>query len=107
MVQMVKNPSAMWVTWVQSLGWGDLLEEGMATYSSILACRIPMARGAWQATMHGITQLDMTLCGDYDYHHLFRFETRFQKNCMIFQGQVLNNKGSLNLNSMFYHYLQL
>ena len=27
--------------WIQSLGWEDPLEEGMATYSSILACRIP------------------------------------------------------------------
>ena len=38
---MVKNPPAMWETWVQSLGWEDLLEEGMAAYSSILAWRIP------------------------------------------------------------------
>ena len=27
-------------TWVQSLGWEDLLEEEMATHSSILACKI-------------------------------------------------------------------
>ena len=32
------------------------LEEGMATHSSILAWRIPMDRGAWQATAHGITK---------------------------------------------------
>ena len=51
--QLVKNPTAMWETWVQSLGWEDLLEEGMATLSSILAWRIPMDRGAWQATVHG------------------------------------------------------
>ena len=38
--QMVKNLSAMWETWVQSLGWEDLLEEGMATHSSILAWKI-------------------------------------------------------------------
>ena len=41
---------------VQSLGWKDLLEEGMATHSSILAWRIPMDRGAWQATIHGVTE---------------------------------------------------
>ena len=35
--------------WVQSLGWEDLLEEGMATHSSMLARRISMNRGAWQA----------------------------------------------------------
>ena len=39
-------------TWVQSLGWEDLLEEGMATHSSILDWRIPMDRGAWQPTVH-------------------------------------------------------
>ena len=39
--QMVNNPPAMGETWVQSLGWEDLLEEGMATHSSILAWRIP------------------------------------------------------------------
>jgi len=39
--QMVKNPSAMWETWVRSLGWEDLLEEGMANHSSLLVGRIP------------------------------------------------------------------
>ena len=40
-VQLVKNPSAMRETWVQSMGWEDPLEKGMATHSSILAWRIP------------------------------------------------------------------
>ena len=35
--QVVKNPAAMQETWVQSLGWEDSLEEGMATHSSIFA----------------------------------------------------------------------
>ena len=39
--QLVKNPPAMQETWVQSLGWEDPLEEGMATHSSIFAGRIP------------------------------------------------------------------
>ena len=43
----------MWETWVQSLGWEDPLEEGMAMHSSILAWRIPTNRGAWRATIHG------------------------------------------------------
>ena len=38
--QMVKNPPAMWETWVQSVGWEDPLAEDMATHSSILAWRI-------------------------------------------------------------------
>ena len=40
MAQLVKNMSEMWETWVQSLGWEDPLEEGMATHSIILAWRI-------------------------------------------------------------------
>ena len=35
--QLVKNPPAMWETWVRSLGWEDPLEKEMSTYSSILA----------------------------------------------------------------------
>ena len=38
---MVKNMPAIWETWLQSLGWEDLLERKMATHSSILAWRIP------------------------------------------------------------------
>ena len=51
----------MWETQVQSLGWEDPLEEGMATHSSILAWRIPMDRGAWQATLHGVAKSWMQL----------------------------------------------
>jgi len=39
--QTVKNLPAMQETQVQSLGWEDPLEKGMATDSSILAWRIP------------------------------------------------------------------
>ena len=35
LAQLVKNPPATWETWVQSIGWEDLLEKG--THSSILA----------------------------------------------------------------------
>ena len=54
--QMVKNPLAVWEIWVLSLDWEDPLEERMANHSSILAWRIPMDRGAWQATVHGVTK---------------------------------------------------
>ena len=54
---MVKNLLAMWETWVQSLGWEDILEgEDMATHSSILDWRIPVDAGAWQATIHGVAE---------------------------------------------------
>ena len=39
--QRLKHLPAMQETWVQSLGWEDLLEKEMATHSSILAWRIP------------------------------------------------------------------
>ena len=55
-VQMVKSLPAVLETWVRSLGWEDPLKEGMATHSSILAWRIPMDRGVWQATVHGVTK---------------------------------------------------
>ena len=45
---------------VQSLEWEETLEQGIATYSSILAWRIPMDRGSWWATVHGVAKWDMT-----------------------------------------------
>ena len=48
--QMVKNPPVMQKNWVQSLGWDDPLEKGMATTSSILAWSIPWTEepgGLW------------------------------------------------------------
>ena len=38
---MVKHLPTMWETWVQSLGWENLLEKEMATHSSFLAWKIP------------------------------------------------------------------
>ena len=40
--QMVKNLPAMLEIWVQSLGQEEPLEKEMATYSSILAWKIPL-----------------------------------------------------------------
>ena len=39
-VELVKNLPSLQETWVQSLGWEDLLEKGKATHSSILVWRI-------------------------------------------------------------------
>ena len=47
--QMVKNLPAVQETWLQSLGWEDPLEEGMAAHFSILVWRILMDRGTWQS----------------------------------------------------------
>ena len=47
--QLVKNPPAMWETWVQFLGWEDPLEKGTATLSGTVAWRI-----LW--TVYGVTK---------------------------------------------------
>ena len=51
MSQTVKNPPAIRENWVQFLGWEDLLEESVATHSSILAWRMLLDQGAWWATI--------------------------------------------------------
>ena len=59
MAQEFKNPPAMLESkeiQVRSLGQEDPLEDGMATHSSILAWRIPMDRGAWWDTIHGVAK---------------------------------------------------
>ena len=55
MAQTVKNLPAMQETQVQSLGWEDPLQKGMATHSSIHAWRIPDSE-AWLATVHRVAK---------------------------------------------------
>ena len=57
---VVKNPPAMWETWVQSLGWEDSLEKMMETHSSILAWRIPWTEEPGRLHPWGLNELDMT-----------------------------------------------
>ena len=52
-LQMVKNQPATQKTWIQSLGWKDPLEKGMATHSSMLAWRIP-----WTEEPGGLQSMD-------------------------------------------------
>ena len=48
-----KESTVMQEMWVQSLGRGGPLEEGMATHSSVLAWRIPWTEEPGGATVHG------------------------------------------------------
>ena len=57
MAQTVKNLPAMQETWVQSLGWEDLLEKEMGTHSSILAWEIPWTEEPEGYSPQGWTQL--------------------------------------------------
>ena len=55
-VQLVKNLPAMQETHVRSPGQEDPLQKKMTTHSSILAWENPMDRGAWWATVCGISK---------------------------------------------------
>ena len=58
MAQLLKNPPAMWDTWVQSLGWEDPLEKGKATHSSILA---PSLENSMDCIVHGVSESQIQL----------------------------------------------
>ena len=64
LAQLVKNPPAMWETWVQPLGWKDPLERGTATHSSILAWRIPWAIESLGSQRVRHDWVTFTLCCD-------------------------------------------
>ena len=54
--QMVKNPSAMWKTGVQSLGWEEMSWRRKRYPHQYSGLENSMDRGAWQATVHGVTK---------------------------------------------------
>ena len=54
--QTGKSPPAIREIWGRALGWEDPLEMEMATHPGTLAWRIPMDRGAWWTTVHGVAQ---------------------------------------------------
>ena len=56
MVQTVNNLSAMWETQVQSLGWEDPLEKGIASHFHILAWRIPWTEELGGLLVHGVAE---------------------------------------------------
>ena len=58
--QMVKNLPAVQETWIQSLGWDDPLEKGMATHSIILAWRNPWTGSLMGYIPWGLEESDMT-----------------------------------------------
>ena len=58
--QLVKNLPAMQETWVRSLGQEEPLEKEMATYSSILAWRIPWTEEPGRLQSMGLQESDMT-----------------------------------------------
>ena len=73
MVQIVKTLTAMWDTWVQSLGQEDPLEKGMATHSSILAWKI-----LWTEDPGGLQSMELQRNGNDWETNSFTFH--MQKN---------------------------
>ena len=67
MAQTVKNLPAMWETWVWSLDWEDTLEKGMDPLQ-YYGLENSMDRGAWQATVRGISESQIRL---RDFHFSF------------------------------------
>ena len=55
--QMVKRLPTMWETWVQSLGWEDLLEKEMAAHSSTLAWKIPRTEDPGRLQFMGLQRV--------------------------------------------------
>ena len=62
--QLVKNLSALWETWVQSLGCEDPLEKGKATNPSILAWRIPWTVQSMKSQSDTYIHICMYMCRD-------------------------------------------
>ena len=56
-VQWIKNPPAMQETQVHSLGWKDTLEKEMATYSNIVAWKIPWTEEPGGLQFMGVTRV--------------------------------------------------
>ena len=80
--QLVRNPLASWETWVRSLGWGDSLEKGKVTHSSILAWRSP-----WTEELGGLQSMESQRVGHNWVTFTFTFRgldvILFQSNLMV------------------------
>ena len=85
MAQTVKNLTAMWETWVRSLGWEDPLEKEMATQPSILA---------WTATVHAVTKSRTT---QLSYQHYTLFDKKYCFWFWFFSDKI--NKTGFTLSS--------
>ena len=73
MAQLVKNPPAMWETWVQSLRWGDPLQKGKATHFSFLENFMDYA-------VHGVTKSQT---------RLKELSTHTQRSCPLKDEKVI------------------
>ena len=71
--QMVKNSPSMQEIWVQSLGWEDPLEKGMANHSSILAWSIPWTEESGRLQFMGLPRVGHDWVTNTHTHHYYNF----------------------------------
>ena len=88
--QTGKNPPAMQETRVWSLGWEEPLEEGMATHSSILACKSPWTEEPGELQSRGSKELDT-----------IKHSTTCSRNCAVW-GDTVGKKQTNRYNSYTY-----
>ena len=81
--QLVKNPPAMWETWVQSLGWEHPLERGKATHSTILAWKIPWT--VWSMGTQRVGHNRVT----FTHTHILFLHVKENENWFIFNTVTL------------------
>ena len=74
-------------TQVQPLGWEDPLEKETATHSSILAWRIPMDRGAWWTTVHGVAKSRTRLSERALFLGTWRIQMKLKTRCLQFKSR--------------------
>ena len=104
-VQMVKNLPAMQETWVWSLSWEDPLEKGMATHSSILACRITQMQepGGLQSTGSQRVGSNWPICqlSEYSFYKRkslavhFLYPASYGLDCADVEWTSFNHAGEL------------
>ena len=99
MAQLVKNPPGMRETWVQSLGWEDLLEKRKATHSSILAWRT-----LW-TIVHGVTTSRQRLSNFHFLSFCFQVPLQYQNNAASEINTVLDHNYYFKL--LFKKYFKL
>ena len=84
MAQMVKDLPGMQETWVQSLGWKDPLEKGMATHFSILARRIPWTEEPGSLQSLGLQRVRYDgVTNTHTHTYVYIIKQTESKNCLI------------------------
>ena len=82
------------------LGWEDPLKEGMAIHSSILIWRIPMDRGVWWTTVHGVTKSQTQVSNQSHsiyIHHIFFIHSSIDGYLGYFHVPAIVNSAAMNI----------